>query len=227
MGIEKVVGDPKVRKVKRILLSVVVVVAGLAGLNRYAQTQADVPEIEGPPIVYDHLVYDHLANQETDPFMFSGNLMNGEHARWPQYRRAIGQFQDVRDCLVDEERGKDNPNLLLIDWQHLKKRRNIEVCLFRIFRSLNSISLIRKWLEFHEFQNIRYSRIFSETYIPQSQTEPVAGIFGSWSAEETLNRLPTFMWRVFGWTLLQGTSITVKLSESGEIVGVGLSYTYE
>ena len=206
-------------RVKRALLTLAVVFAGLSGYDRAG---ADAPEVSGPPIEYDH-----LANQETDPFLFSGKLMDENHPQWSRYRKALHEYSDVRDCLIETEKFKDNPNLLRINWQELNKRPDIEVCLFRIFRSLNSISRIRKWLEFHEFQNIRYSRIFSESYIPQSQTEPVAGIFGSWSAEETLNRLPTFMWRVFGWTLLQGTSITVKLSESGEIVGVGLSYTYE
>jgi len=80
--------------------------------------------------------YDYLATQKTDPFLFSGYVMNSEQPRWSQYRRVLRRFPDVRSCLIEEEKEKSTPNLLLMDWQETGTGRGAEVCIFLIARKI-------------------------------------------------------------------------------------------
>jgi len=97
--------------------------------------------------------YDYLANQETDPFLFSGKVMDREHPRWSQYRSAIRSYADVRDCLVRSEVKKETPNLTLINWKKMRSGKIIEVCLFRVFSSLGSPENAKLWLEVQGLKN--------------------------------------------------------------------------
>ncbi len=129
------------------------------------------------------LEYDHLATQETDPFLFSGHLMDKEQPRWQQYRKALRRFPDVRDCLVRAERDKPEPNLLLIDWSRAAGSADFEVCLFRIARSVGSSDRILTWLKYHEFRMISASRFRNDTYQSQFENDPEFYVQASWSKE--------------------------------------------
>jgi len=100
------------------------------------------------------ITYDHLATQDTDPFLFLGKVMDHEHPRWRRYRKAIRRHADVRDCLLRSEENKEVPNLTLIDWQAMGSGEVIEVCLFRIFSSLETPAAAMQWLEIQGMQNV-------------------------------------------------------------------------
>ncbi len=98
--------------------------------------------------------YDHLANQETDPFLFNGKVMDREHPRWRKYRRSLLRYSDVRDCLIRSEAKRESPNLTLIDWTKMRSEEIIEVCMFRVFSSLGAPAAAKQWLEIQGLQNV-------------------------------------------------------------------------
>ena len=163
------------------------------------------------------LEYEYLATQETDPFLFAGNLMNAEQPRWNQYRRALRRFPDVRDCLVPEERNKPEPNLLHIDWSRVGMDREFEVCLFRIGRSLGSVDRMIDWLNYHEFRVFSASRFRSEGYQPSFADDPIFQVEASWSKD--------YKRELFGDPLLNlfpnaSNTIIVQYNDGKLLVGV-------
>ncbi|WP_457650826.1 hypothetical protein [Profundibacter sp.] len=206
------------RKVKRILFLAVVVTTALAGLRWYDRARAEAPAVSGAPIEYDR-----LANQETDPFMFQGKVMDENHPRWRQYRRAIRKFRDVRDCLIEEEQNRETPNLLLIDWQKTGLGSGAQVCLFLIARSLGTMDRHREWLEFHEFRTLSYSRFVSDGYSPAYETEPVAYLSGTWTTEQYRAKKPSWFASLTGIELVQGYGVSVRYSHKQRVVGATAS----
>lgn len=61
--------------------------------------------------------YDYLSDQKGDPFRFQGRVVDKEHPRWREYRRAIRRYPDVQSCLAAGEQNKTSPNLLAFDWR--------------------------------------------------------------------------------------------------------------
>ena len=205
-------------RVKRALLALAVVVAAFAGLSWYGRAGADAPEAAGPPIGYDH-----LANQKTDPFLFSGKLMDESHPRWRQYRHAIQKFSDARDCLIGTEKNKPEPNLLLIDWKETGLGRGAEVCIFLIARSLGTIERHRQWLEFNGFQKLRYSHFVSDGFSPAYETQPTAYLSGIWTLQQYRRRKPSWFVRLTGLELITGYGVSIRYSEQQLVVGATAS----
>jgi len=98
--------------------------------------------------------YDYLSNQEIDPFLFYGKVVDREHPQWREYRRSLSRYSDVRDCLIPSEAKRQTPNLILIDWKKMRSEEVIEVCMFRIFSSLESPADAKQWLEIQGLQNV-------------------------------------------------------------------------
>ena len=159
--------------------------------------------------------------------MILGEIVDGSHPRYSEYKKPINKFQNVVRCLTDPEQSAQKPNLLNVDWPNLRNQDDLEVCLFRIFRSLPSQNSIRAWLEFHEFEVHGPVKRFSENYVATFKREPVFRISGNWSSEETMKHRPSLLWRFTGRTLVHGTSVFVGLSENGEVVGIGITATIE
>ena len=118
-------------------LKLYVGVAVLIALVTYFQmiVWADIPEITGPAIQYDH-----LSSEETEPYLVSGKA--------PRKRgdiRAAEKWPDVRSCLVRSERNKDTPDLRKINWRKMRMDTDIEVCMFRIFTSLGTPEKAKLW----------------------------------------------------------------------------------
>jgi len=214
-GNRKVVGDPKLRKVKRILFLAVVVATALAGLRWYDRTRIELPKVAGLSIEYDH-----LANQETDPFLFSGKLMDENHPRWRQYRRALRIYPDVRDCLVEKERESEQPNLLKIDWRRVGGGASLGVCGFRIARSLKDVERIRQWLVNQQFRVVGLSRVFSEGYTPQYETERIYIMEGFWTKQQYRKIHPSWFVALTGFDPVYGHGLLFEFSDSLTVVGV-------
>lgn len=186
----------------------------LAGLSWLDIARAEGPDLSEPPIPYDH-----LANQETDPFLFSGFTMDRESARWPQYRRAIGRFPDVRNCLVKDEQEKEKPNLLLIDWDQTGMGTGVEVCLFLIARSLENVDRIRQWLEFQEFRRGPLTRTRTSA---SRENGPVSNMSAYWSVEQYREYNPSLLRTLTGFDMALRYEIVLQFSEINQIVGVAV-----
>ena len=90
------------------------------------------------------LPYKQLATDETHSIIdvFPGELS-------PEKMKAVVAFPGVRDCLIDSEKAATEPDLRLINWRVIKKHAVLDVCLMRIFQSLEDYMMIRDWADFH------------------------------------------------------------------------------
>ena len=164
--------------------------------------------------------YDHLATQESDPFLLIGYVMNSEQARWSQYRRAMKRFRDVRSCLIEEEKEKNNPNLLLMDWQETGTGRGAEVCIFLIARSLGSIERHQQWLTFHKFRVKGLTQIFTQDFTPDFANQVVSYVSGFWTTEQYRALNSSWFSSLTGLEIVQGYQVRFQYSDRQLVVGV-------
>jgi len=100
----------------------------------------DVERAKETPLLF----YQHLTTESSHPYA------RGKPALLDEYRlEASKAYPTVRDYLVKSERFSDNPDLRLIDWKNIRKRPELEICLWRIFSSLEDFNVIMKWMDFH------------------------------------------------------------------------------
>ena len=92
-----------------------------------------------------------LSTQETRPFLLNGEEILPTSPRWKEYEEALVQFPDALSCLKESEREKKFVDLLQIDWNAPKYLQGLNVCIFRIFTSLENVDEMYIWLSFHEF----------------------------------------------------------------------------
>ena len=97
----------------------------------------NVPKVSGAFIPYDH-----LATEETDPYLLNGKPPTNEKTIW-----AVRRYATVQDCLLRSERDADKPDLRKIAWHNMRNRNVANVCLFRIFSSLQTPAAVEKWFE--------------------------------------------------------------------------------
>ena len=206
------------KRAKRVVLSMTVPTLAMVCLLWFGAARAENTKIVDSPIPYDH-----LANQETDPFLFHGKLMDENNPRWHQFRRVLRKYPDVRDCLIIQEQGEVEPNLLLIDWQKTGLGRGAQVCIFLIARSLGTIERHRQWLEFHEFRVVDLMQIFSSDYIPPFETKPVAIMSGFWTTEQYRAKNPSWLASLTGLETVQGYSVVIGYSYQQLVVGISAS----
>jgi len=173
--------------------------------------------------------YDHLANQATDPFMFSGYVVDKSSNKWRSHRISIYKFSDVRDCLVFSEQREEKPNLLMIDWDRVGFDHAAEVCLFRIARSFGNIRSLMDWFDYHGFNVRGPNRTRSESYTPRYETQPLQSLSAKWSGEEyetqyKARKGPLF--RAFSqFHGIGGFIFNIGLSEGDRVVSIEASWT--
>ncbi|MEE9389043.1 MAG: hypothetical protein V3U96_10565 [Paracoccaceae bacterium] len=84
--------------------------------------------------------YKYLSTEETDPYLVSGNP--------PSKRadiKAAKRWPSARSCLIEEERNSESPNISKIDWGKMRLHEDVEVCMFRILSSINSVTISKQW----------------------------------------------------------------------------------
>jgi len=67
----------------------------------------------------------------------------------PEHREAIKNYSTIRDCLIESEALSDFPDLRLVDWSRIHKKAELDLCLWRIFSSLDDFESIIQWMDFH------------------------------------------------------------------------------
>lgn len=90
-----------------------------------------------------HIAYQQLTTEASHPVLF----------QTPERIEAIKTYPTTRACLIESERTSENPDLRLIDWKHIRKRAELEVCLWRIFSSLEDFQSIMEWMSFHHVKD--------------------------------------------------------------------------
>ncbi|WP_170431711.1 hypothetical protein [Ruegeria arenilitoris] len=165
------------------------------------------------------IAYHHLANQDTDPFLFLGKVVDQGHPQWKRYRKLLRRYPDVVSCLVESEHEKEEPNLLKLDWEEVGTGSGAEVCVFRIARSLSSLDKITAWLEYHSFRVGSYDRYRSEKFIPRWETQPVSNMGAYWSLDQYREKNPSLIVALTGIDLIQGYELILGFSENGQVVG--------
>ena len=95
---------------------------------------------------------DQLSTQETAPFMFDGLVLTPEQERWAEYKEAIRSYPTALSSLTDDQQAAERADILRFDWKDIDDSTALEVCLFRVFRSLPEPKLIEDWLRYFEFE---------------------------------------------------------------------------
>lgn len=67
----------------------------------------------------------------------------------PEKNAAVNKFPTTRGCLIESEQKAETPDLRLIDWKTIRTRSELNVCLTRIFKSLDDFQSIKSWWAFH------------------------------------------------------------------------------
>lgn len=133
-----------------------------------------------------------LSTQETRPFLSTGEEILPTSPRWKEYEESLVQFPDALSCLKESEREKKFVDLLQIDWNAPKNLQGLNVCIFRIFTSLDSVDEMYVWLSFHEF-NVR---VLGRTRSDQPKTTNpkkyygTHSVFAQWTVENYRKRRP-------------------------------------
>lgn len=166
--------------------------------------------------------FDHLSKQESEPFLFLGKVMDADHPRWHQYRRTLGSYTNVRDCLVLDEQNKAKPNLLMLDWHRVGAGSGAEICIFRIARSLNDIDRIKKWLEYHAFLVGEKRLRYVGNYLPSLKTMPVANLTAWWTREQYREVSPSWASSLFGIDLILSYQVVIGFSRENKVTAVGV-----
>jgi len=91
------------------------------------------------------LPYKILTTEETHPH----SKLAYKNVTTPELVAAVQAFPDTRSCLIPAEQNAAIPDLRLIDWNRVRTRDELDVCIKRILRSLEDFDIILQWLEFH------------------------------------------------------------------------------
>lgn len=193
----------------------------------FAQDAGPNEEILCEDIETCAIPYIRLSNQETDPFLFHGRLMDNSHPRWSQYRSALRKFSDVRDCLIREEQEKAEPNLLLIDWAKVGTGRGAEVCIFRIFDSFEMPEQGQRWLEIHGFSISPLQRIGADPERLRYETQPWFNLGGNWTVELYWERNPNWLVDLTGIDITYTYGVTIMFAKNNSVVGVAIATPIE
>lgn len=167
-------------------------------------TSVQLPEFTGLPIAYDH-----LSDEKTDPFLVYGKppAKRADRRLWADMQ-AMRRWPDVRSCLIRSERKVEKPDLRKMDWGKMRRKEDIEVCLFRVAASLQSPVAMRDWFVSQGMQRVRVSMLAK---IPNVYTEDmwVVQAINYFSTGKTF-RASAIPWRY--WKML------ISYSEDFEIV---------
>jgi hypothetical protein len=95
---------------------------------------------------------EELSSQETRPFLLLGARMQPSQSRWDEFADSLEKFSNAQNCLNPPEISGTKWNTLDVNWKVLRSNRDIEVCLFRIFDTLNDPLLAVSWLKRQEYK---------------------------------------------------------------------------
>lgn len=166
--------------------------------------------------------YDHLADQTSDPFLFLGKVVDRDHPKWRKYRKSLRRCPDVRDCLLEEEKTAETPNLLMIDWERICSGESASVCVFRIAASLGTVERIQAWLAYQKFKFGSVSRRVSKSFIPLYETYPVYNITASWGADRYRELNHSLFTTITGYDLIFRYTLVLNFDKNQKIAGVGM-----
>lgn len=166
--------------------------------------------------------YDHLANQETNPFLFNGKVVDEEHPQWGKYRKTLRRYPDVRDCLQEAERSAKAPNLLMIDWEGVGTSENASVCVFRIAASLGDIERTQAWLAYQGFRFSGINRRVSKTFVPEHEKYPVYNVTASWTVDKYRELNPSWFAAITGYDLVHSYQLVLTFDQNHNIAGVSV-----
>lgn len=177
------------------------------------------------------ITYKRLSTEKEFPFLLSskrlrGHKKNFSSSRYKSYQQAIASWPDVRSCLIAAERKKEQPNILLFDWQQVHSTEEAEVCLFRVMSSLDDIDKAMKWFQAQGFDSVKKlnssssgigpdpwgQEYFSATWFMKSKGSPV----GSNSVLHVIESI----FPLAPYQLTVGVGFT-----SEEVVNVGVGYS--
>ncbi len=165
--------------------------------------------------------YVRLAKQETEPFLFLGKVVDENHPRYGDYKRALRRLPDVRSCLTTDERDKPQPDLRQIDWEAIGNVREMEVCVFRIASSIEDIETIKIWFQHHDFSVGTENRFRTQRYVPKYHTDPIFGLQTTLSVKDYRKIIPrSWFARLIGFEGARSAGITMYFSQSWQVVGV-------
>ena len=190
------------------LTAIIVSVETLSGCKQTSDPKSAISEQEKP------IAYVSLTNESTHPFA------NGDPKFTVGQKSAIANFPSVRDCLIDEEQGKMNPDLRFLKWDEMKTLEDAEVCMWRIFTSYEDPKKIFSWFSFHGAK--------SNMSVEDLETDPITNIsvrplYFSWPISS--NKLPISrpIYKKINVHSL-GVSVPLTLS-SHEIINVSAKWT--
>lgn len=123
--------------------TVIAACAMLIGCRMPVVDNKDVERVKETP----KLTYKQLTTESSYPFALGRLDIIDEY-----HHEAIKAYPTVRDCLIEKEKLSDNPDLRLIDWKTIRLRSELEICLWRIFTSLEDFDTILKWMDFHHIE---------------------------------------------------------------------------
>ena len=160
-----------------------------------------------------------LATERSDPFTWFGKPFDDEHPRYGDYKFVIPRFDSPVDCLRRGARNSNGYDILQFDWNKIGTRRIAEVCLFRIFRSLENTDDVLFWLHHHQFKTVGPSKK-SPGHVGRDQMIiNNADIMGTWSAERYREHSPSLL-SFLGLEVVKYYYVLVQLDQNQNAIGV-------
>lgn len=180
---------------------------------QFDTTSVQLPEFTGPPIAYDH-----LSDEKTDPFLVYGKppVKRADRRLWADMQ-AVRRWPDVRSCLIRSERKAEKPDLRKMDWGKMRRKEDIEVCLFRVAASLQSQEAMRDWFV---SQGMQYVEITKREKLPNVYPEDMweVAAINRFSTGKTY-RESLIPWRYLWMRFSRGENFWVWIAKDGRVFG--------
>ncbi len=174
-------------------------------LNLYGDKTAEV--------LTEKVSYEVLSTEQAHPYLPGRSTLNRD------IKAAITRWPDARSCLVSKERQLQKPDLRLIDWDQFSTSVEVNVCLWRIFRSFGTVEdgalkRARNWFQFHTNREI---------WSPRS-SDGVQRMGISWRTSETGLVFPTSgIMSLFGF-MVYSESVTATWRPDGTLRSVNFGH---
>ena len=204
----------KSKWVRRFLIYSGVILAALFTIPWFDTTSVEVSEFTGSPIAYDY-----LSSEKTDPFRVHGKApyKRADRSLWAD-KRAVRRWPDVRSCLVRSERKAEKPDLRKMNWGKLRRKEDVEVCLFRIAASLRSPEAMRDWFISQGMQRVRITGLKkSPNLLPKDMWSVQAMNYFSTGKSFRSSPIPWRNWIMF---ISRSENFGVSIMQNGAPYGV-------
>ena len=166
-----------------------------------------------------------LSSQHNHPFLFLGKPMDPSQPRWDEYAEAIQRFQSAEACLIAPPEGSEW-NLAAVDWTAMHSHKDIEVCFFRIFDTLNDPERVRRWLEHQGYWTTEMQPPYESNPSVRFPLEPIYRFAGLIATNELEARMSFDNGGVLGFLLglvlpaPKGYTVNLSFSADLQIVSV-------